>query len=330
MAIIMKTFHFVVYILVIYSCLEDKVANVGAQDDPSLEGNINSFGRQERDILILNEEISDVSSSRENLKGEMERKDSLGKAEFHTIDDEDGEIDENEDLGSGKRDMNIQGDEPASPSDGGDQENIDPELNNSSIRAPAKTLTVSSTTVVVTTSSWTTSKMITATKSINLGNTTSSVASTATPLLLIPHATTGVQNTIDASALSSAHLSSLGTSIISTRAARASTVMVISPSSLGPTAPTAKQPTTVKTATKQGSDVENQKDPSPKQKEKKTLFGFVTIEILVALLAGAACAVILVIFLVYRLKKRNEGSYELQETLMLKSGGYAEEKEVFV
>ena len=45
--------------------------------------------------------------------------------------------------------------------------------------------------------------------------------------------------------------------------------MVTSPSSVGPTAPTAKQPKTIATTTKKGSDVENQTDPSPKQKGEK-------------------------------------------------------------
>lgn len=71
------------------------------------------------------------------------------------------------------------------------------------------------------------------------------------------------------------------------------------------------------------------KDPNERE-QRKTLFGFVTIEILVALLAGAACAVVLLIFLVYRLKKRNEGSYELQESISLKTAAHTEEKEVFV
>ena len=103
--------------------------------------------------------------------------------------------------------------------------------------------------------------------------------------------------------------------------------MVSTSSSFSLIEPTSRSTKTTETTTKEGNHVANQKDPSPR---KNTLFGFVTIEILVALLAGAACAVILVVFLVYRLKKRGEGSYELQETLMLKSGGYSEEKEVFV
>ena len=77
----------------------------------------------------------------------------------------------------------------------------------------------------------------------------------------------------------------------------------------------------------------DEEDPLPRESKKKTLFGFVTIEILIAVLAGAACAVILVAFLVYRIKKRNEGSYELSETMTLKGTTYSgkdSEKEVFV
>lgn len=99
---------------------------------------------------------------------------------------------------------------------------------------------------------------------------------------------------------------------------------IINPKKLPTTRPITEEGTP-----KGGSDVETQKDPKESER-RKTLFGFVTIEILVALLAGAACAVILLIFLVYRLKKRNEGSYELQESMSLKTAAYAEEKEVFV
>ena len=120
---------------------------------------------------------------------------------------------------------------------------------------------------------------------------------------------------------------SFSASVLVTRVTRTSSVVVSTSSSFSLIEPASPSTKTTETTTKEGNDVANQKDPSPR---KKTLFGFVTIEILVALLAGAACAVILVVFLVYRLKKRGEGSYELQETLMLKSGGYSEEKEVFV
>lgn len=78
------------------------------------------------------------------------------------------------------------------------------------------------------------------------------------------------------------------------------------------------------------SDVRGQKGP---ERKRKTLFGFVTVEILIALLAGALFSVLLVAFLVYRLKKRNEGSYELSETIALRPKEIDEmgkKKEVFV
>ena len=84
------------------------------------------------------------------------------------------------------------------------------------------------------------------------------------------------------------------------------------------------------TARKTTADVDANADPTEQPKE--TLFGFVTLEILIALLAGAACAVILVAFLVYRLRKRNEGSYELCEMVNYSDTytGKDGEKEVFV
>jgi hypothetical protein len=94
------------------------------------------------------------------------------------------------------------------------------------------------------------------------------------------------------------------------------------------TVPTKAVPTT-------GDDtlMRGQKDPEAKAKRRKTLFGFVTVEILIALLAGALFSVLLVAFLVYRLKKRNEGSYELSETIALRPKEIDEmgkKKEVFV
>ena len=69
-------------------------------------------------------------------------------------------------------------------------------------------------------------------------------------------------------------------------------------------------------------------------KEKKTgLFRSLSIEILIALVAGALCALLLVAFLVYRLKKRNEGSYELSESINMKVRTHDDlgmKKEVFV
>lgn len=330
----MKSFHFVLFSLIIYSCLEDKI---GAEV-PALKENVNSVSEHKRNIVILNEELS---SFRELLKARTETK--TGKAESsYTVDDEDGEFEEKTDLGSGDE-YPVQSDEPVASSDDGDKNvnvsssNTEPKLNSSSTRVSDKTLATATAEVIktsTTTSLWATSSLVTTTRII-LGNTSSVVSTTATgtPVLITSHASPDVLNTIriDASVFTS-ETSSVRPSVLSTRGTRASTVAAMSSSSVGPTenVSTTQQPKTIETTTKESNDVLNQKDPLPKEKEKKTLFGFVTIEILVALLAGAACAVILLIFLVHRLKKRNEGSYELKETLMLKSGGYAEEKEVFV
>ena len=338
MAIVMKTFHFFVYSLLIYGFFQDKLAKIGAED-PALGRKVNKASGQERNILILNEQFADV-----RVKRETDRRAGVGKAELHsTIDDEDGQFEENGDLGSGKT-MNIQGDDPGDQNLDARSVNSKPELNGTALQvSDLKTSTANVySTIVLTIGSWTTSNVIKTTKFVHDVNITSfatAVAATATttPLLITAHRVSAVvQNTadIEASVLSSVKSSSRE-SIISTRdstraSVKPSSVLVLSSSSASPTALTTKQPSTVETTTKESNGVQNQKDPSPKREEKKTLFGFVTIEILVALLAGAACAVILLIFLVHRLKKRNEGSYELQETLMLKSSGYAEEKEVFV
>ncbi|XP_032228601.2 syndecan-3 [Nematostella vectensis] len=96
--------------------------------------------------------------------------------------------------------------------------------------------------------------------------------------------------------------------------------------------PKSTQQSVLPTDEKVTGDVQGQKSPAPKEK-RKVLFGFVTLEILIALLAGALFSVLLVAFLVYRLKKRNEGSYELSETIALRPKELDEmgkKKEVFV
>lgn len=121
------------------------------------------------------------------------------------------------------------------------------------------------------------------------------------------------------------------TSIVSSKILAAETFSELLSRSaiINPAELTTNRPKTKETTPKGESDVKMKKDPNERE-QRKTLFGFVTIEILVALLAGAACAVVLLIFLVYRLKKRNEGSYELQESISLKTAAHTEEKEVFV
>lgn len=325
----MKPFRSVVCILVIYGCFDCKIAPIGASD-PALVENVNKGSEQERKAFILNEDdLFDVSSYHKQVE-RRENKYDKGETESYTIDDEDGERVKRA-VGSGDEndhDSDIQADEPAASSDGGGKQH----LNSSSLG----TVFVSTITSDISTRSLD--------KIVSLNST--AIAS-STPLMGITTfnviVSTSVLHDVSASksdfstpSLSTIHGSSdtktktsmepsFSASVLVTRVTRASSVVVSTSSSFSLIEPTSPSTKTTETTTKE--DVANQKDPSPR---KNTLFGFVTIEILVALLAGAACAVILVVFLVYRLKKRGEGSYELQETLMLKSGGYSEEKEVFV
>lgn len=327
----MKPFRSVVCILVIYGCFDCKIAPIGASD-PALVENVNKGSEQERKAFILNEDdLFDVSSYHKQVE-RRENKYDKGETESYTIDDEDGERVKRA-VGSGDEndhDSDIQADEPAASSDGGGKQH----LNSSSL----STVFVSTITSDISTRSLD--------KIVSLNST--AIAS-STPLMGITTfnviVSTSVLHDVSASksdfstpSLSTIHGSSdtktktsmepsFSASVLVTRVTRTSSVVVSTSSSFSLIEPTSPSTKTTETTTKEGNDVANQKDPSPR---KKTLFGFVTIEILVALLAGAACAVILVVFLVYRLKKRGEGSYELQETLMLKSGGYSEEKEVFV
>ena len=331
MTFFMKPFRSVVCILVIYGCFDCKIAPIGASD-PALVENVNKGSEQERKAFILNEDdLFDVSSYHKQVE-RRENKYDKGETESYTIDDEDGERVKRA-VGSGDEndhDSDIQADEPAASSDGGGKQH----LNSSSLG----TVFVSTITSDISTRSLD--------KIVSLNST--AIAS-STPLMGITTfnviVSTSVLHDVSASksdfstpSLSTIHGSSdtktktsmepsFSASVLVTRVTRASSVVVSTSSSFSLIEPTSPSTKTTETTTKEGNDVANQKDPSPR---KNTLFGFVTIEILVALLAGAACAVILVVFLVYRLKKRGEGSYELQETLMLKSGGYSEEKEVFV
>lgn len=91
-------------------------------------------------------------------------------------------------------------------------------------------------------------------------------------------------------------------------------------------------PTEATTANNKINIRSKSKTTQPKEK-KKGLFRHLSIEILIALVAGALCALLLLAFLVYRLKKRNEGSYDLSETLYMKIRTQDElgmKKEVFV
>lgn len=327
----MKPFRSVVCILVIYGCFDCKIAPIGASD-PALVENVNKGSEQERKAFILNEDdLFDVSSYHKQVE-RRENKYDKGETESYTIDDEDGERVKRA-VGSGDEndhDSDIQADEPAASSDGGGKQH----LNSSSLgtvfvstitsdistRSLDKIVSLNSTAITSSTPLMgiTTFKVIVSTSVLH--DVSASKSDFSTPSLSTIH---GSSDTKTKTSMEP----SFSASVLVTRVTRASSVVVSTSSSFSLIEPTSPSTKTTETTTKEGNDVANQKDPSPR---KKTLFGFVTIEILVALLAGAACAVILVVFLVYRLKKRGEGSYELQETLMLKSGGYSEEKEVFV
>ena len=327
----MKPFRSVVCILVIYGCFDCKIAPIGASD-PALVENVNKGSEQERKAFILNEDdLFDVSSYHKQVE-RRENKYDKGETESYTIDDEDGERVKRA-VGSGDEndhDSDIQADEPAASSDGGGKQH----LNSSSLgtvfvstiksdistRSLDKIVSLNSTAIASSTPLMgiTTFNVIVSTSVLH--DVSASKSDFSTPSLSTIH---GSSDTKTKTSMEP----SFSASVLVTRVTRASSVVVSTSSSFSLIEPTSPSTKTTETTTKEGNDVANQKDPSPR---KKTLFGFVTIEILVALLAGAACAVILVVFLVYRLKKRGEGSYELQETLMLKSGGYSEEKEVFV
>ena len=327
----MKPFRSVVCILVIYGCFDCKIAPIGASD-PALVENVNKGSEQERKAFILNEDdLFDVSSYHKQVE-RRENKYDKGETESYTIDDEDGERVKRA-VGSGDEndhDSDIQADEPAASSDGGGKQH----LNSSSLgtvfvstiksdistRSLDKIVSLNSTAIASSTPLMgiTTFNVIVSTSV--LLDVSASKSDFSTPSLSTIH---GSSDTKTKTSMEP----SFSASVLVTRVTRASSVVVSTSSSFSLIEPTSPSTKTTETTTKEGNDVANQKDPSPR---KNTLFGFVTIEILVALLAGAACAVILVVFLVYRLKKRGEGSYELQETLMLKSGGYSEEKEVFV
>lgn len=333
----MKPFRSVVCILVIYGCFDCKIAPIGASD-PALVENVNKGSEQERKAFILNEDdLFDVSSYHKQVE-RRENKYDKGETESYIIDDEDGERVKRA-LGSGDEndhDSDIQADEPAASSDGGGKQH----LNSSSLgtvfvstitsdistRSLDKIVSLNSTAIASSTPLMgiTTFNVIVSTSVLH--DVSASKSDFSTPSLSTSHGSSDTKTKSHTNLFASME-PSFSASVLVTRVTRTSSVVVSTSSSFSLIEPASPSTKTTETTTKEGNDVASQKDPSPR---KKTLFGFVTIEILVALLAGAACAVILVVFLVYRLKKRGEGSYELQETLMLKSGGYSEEKEVFV
>ena len=336
MTFFMKPFRSVVCILVIYGCFDCKIAPIGASD-PALVENVNKGSEQERKAFILNEDdLFDVSSYHKQVE-RRENKYDKGETESYTIDDEDGERVKRA-VGSGDEndhDSDIQADEPAASSDDGGKQHLNSSLgtvfvstitSDISTRSLDKIVSLNSTAIASSTPLMgiTTFNVIVSTSVLH--DVSASKSDFSTPSLSTIHGSSDTKTKSHTNVFASME-ASFSASVLVTRVTRASSVVVSTSSSFSLIEPTSTSTKTTETTTKEGSDVANPKDPSPR---KKTLFGFVTIEILVALLAGAACAVILVVFLVYRLKKRGEGSYELQETLMLKSGGYSEEKEVFV
>ena len=322
----MKFFRFVICSLVIYGCFEGDVAKIEA-DNVALEEKTNKVGGEGNRIVILDEEFPDEPYVEIRTKRETDG----GKEKYsgYTGDDEDGEK-ETDGLGSGDEEKYVQSDEPSSPIDE-NAENLNAQGNSSSrqkltgtssaTRAIGQTVSVNASATVgfVTNASSGNSTINIAPSTKSDENSSNTVATN--PLYSTPYMR--AVNTIDTVTVKSSP--SFSSPV---KAPKTSRVLVSRSTIVNPTGLATEQSKTIEATTKGDGDVLNQKDPPPE--ERKTLFGFVTIEILVALLAGAACAVILLVFLVHRLKKRNEGSYELQEMLNLKTAGYAEEKEVFV
>lgn len=325
----MKFFRFVICSLVIYGCFEGDVAKIEA-DNAALKEKTNNVGGEGNGIVILEEGFADEPYVEIRTKRETDG----GKEKYsgYNGDDEDGE-NETDGPGSGDEEEYVQSDEPSPPIDE-NAENLNAQGNSSSrqkltgtssaTRAIGLTVSVSASATVgfVTNAPSGNSTINIAPTTRSDGNSSNTVVTN--PLYSTPYVR--AVNTIDTVTVkSSPSFSSL------VKASKTFHVLVSRSTIVSPTGLVTEQPKTIEATTKGDGDVLNQKDLPPEENEgRKTLFGFVTIEILVALLAGAACAVILLVFLVHRLKKRNEGSYELQEMLNLKTAGYAEEKEVFV
>ncbi|XP_073252238.1 uncharacterized protein [Porites lutea] len=315
MTFFMKPFKSVVCILVIYGCFDCKIAPIGASD-PALVENVDKGSEQERNAFILNEDdVFDVSSYHKQVE-RRENKYDKGETESYTIDDEDGERVKRAVGGGGKQHLNS-----SSPG----TVFVSTITSDISTRSLDKIVSLNSTAIASSTPLMDITTFVIVSTSV-LHDVSASKSDFPTPSLSTIHGSSDTKTKSHTNVFTSME-TSFGASVLVTRVTRASSVVVSTSSSFSFIEPTSRSTKTTETTTKEGNDVANREDPSPR---KKTLFGFVTIEILVALLAGAACAVILVVFLVYRLKKRGEGSYELQETLMLKSGGYSDEKEVFV
>lgn len=305
------------YSLLIYGSSLDKFTKIAAEDPYA--ANVNRVGRSKRNVMILGE--SAVHSYREHVEREWERRSRNRRAAaYFTLEDDF----KNDRTG---REASNGGAPDSSPTD----QNVGisrNEVNSSSTNTALQVSTASSAknnTIVKSTASKTNSNENgTAVSSIT---TSVGISATATPPLWTSPSTISAQKTTDIEASSSTLSETIylltETSIITRDISTQTSSYVFSSAIVG--TDSTFDPS-VNPTTKEKNNVQHQQDP----KEKKTLFAFVTIEILIAPLAGAACTVILLVFLVHRLKKRNEGSYELRETLMIKSGATAEEKEVFV
>lgn len=126
-----------------------------------------------------------------------------------------------------------------------------------------------------------------------------------------------------------------GISIPTTAVQTENTAVLVTELPEGSSQPTTKEliPSETTKPTDVGTEVKGKKKGDPPKKKEKGLFRNLSIEILIALVAGALCALLLVAFLVYRLKKRNEGSYALSESINMKVRTHDDlgmKKEVFV
>lgn len=305
------------YSLLIYGSSLDKFTKIAAEDPYAT--NVNRVGRSKRNVVILGE--SAVHSYREHVEREWERRSRNRRAAaYFTLEDDF----KNDRTG---REASNGGAPDSSPTDqnvGISRNEVNSSSTNTALQVSTASSAKNNTIVKSTASKINSNENGTAVSSIT---TSVGISATATPPLWTSPSTISAQKTTDIEASSSTLSETIylltETSIITRDISTQTSTYVFSSAIVG--ADSTFDPS-VNPTTKEKNNVQHQQDP----KEKKTLFAFVTIEILIALLAGAACTVILLVFLVHRLKKRNEGSYELRETLMIKSGATAEEKEVFV
>jgi len=80
---------------------------------------------------------------------------------------------------------------------------------------------------------------------------------------------------------------------------------------VGATKPSGNDPSKDKNAA--ADDPSKDKSPNAEARVDKKVLRVLTTEVIAAVVVGAVCAVILIAFLVYRLRKRDEGSYALSD-----------------